>query len=250
MPVDLTLFETSTSYTRKQSGLPELVRRDGALAATFVNTASPRRKPLTSYADLLAWGEQTGSLGADDAESLGRIAAERLADAEAAFGRMQELLARLGRILGPLAALKAPDPAEVEALNAEIARLSRRLVRDPSGGYRWTWSEREGDSLDRPLWPVVLSAAEILTSAFYHRVRRCAGKDCDLLFVDRTPGTHRKYCSRTRGCGDQAKAHRNYHTVRKPRRDERRRRWYRRVGTSDSDEQGDWDEEDEGDHPE
>ncbi len=224
MSVDLTLFTTSTSYMRPKSGLPAVVRRDGALAATLVNTASARRKSLTSYADLLAWGEQTASLGADDAEGLARAAAERPADAEAAFGRMQELLARLGRILGSLAALRAPDPADVEALNAEIARSARRLV-PAERGYAWAWGERTGEVLDRPLWPVVLSAGEILTSEYYHRVRRCAGKDCDLIFVDRSPGAHRKYCSRTRGCGDRAKARRNYQTVRKPRRDERLRKW-------------------------
>ncbi len=215
MPVDLTLFETSTAYMRPKSGLPAVVRQDGALAATLVNTLSARRKSLTSYADLLGWGAQTGSLGADESEGLARVAAERPADAAAAFGRMQELLACLERILGSLANLKMPDDADVEALNAEVARASRRLTRAPGGGYRWAWGERRGEILDRPLWPVVLSAGEILSSVYYRYVRRCAGRDCDLLFVDRSPGKQRKYCSRTRGCGNQAKARRYYHTTMK-----------------------------------
>ena len=57
-----------------------------------------------------------------------------------------ELLARLGRILGSLAVLKAPDPADVEALNAELARASRRFVR-AERGYAWAWGERMGDPL-------------------------------------------------------------------------------------------------------
>ncbi len=36
--------------------MSELARRDGALCAAFVNTASDKRKSLETYADLVAWG--------------------------------------------------------------------------------------------------------------------------------------------------------------------------------------------------
>ena len=35
--------------------LEKMLRSDGALCATFVNTASGKRKALESYEDLLAW---------------------------------------------------------------------------------------------------------------------------------------------------------------------------------------------------
>ena len=47
---------------RKPAPKPKLVRQDGALCVTFVNTANARRKTLKSYADLLAWGQQSGVL--------------------------------------------------------------------------------------------------------------------------------------------------------------------------------------------
>jgi predicted RNA-binding Zn ribbon-like protein len=211
---------------RPTSKEPAAVRRDGALCAVFVNAASPKRRPpeagpFATYADLLACGKRHGVLDAAGAKRLARAAADRPVDAALAVHRAGELRALVERILLALADGKAPDPDDVEALNAWIALSERRLV--PAGtGCRWVWIPRGGNDLERLLRPVVLSAADILTSEDHRLVRRCGGEGCDLLFVDRTPGNHRKWCS-NEDCGRRVRAHRRYYTTLKPRREERRR---------------------------
>ncbi len=217
---------------RPASVEPELgaayrVRRDGALCAVFVNTASTKRRPrdagpLATWKDLLAWGKESGVLGSGDVEVLQR-AAEIPAFVAVALHRVAELRLLLERILLALASDREPDPSDLGALNAELARASHLLVRT-AGGYRWVWSPGDGDDLDRLLLPVVVSTAEVLASKDRHPVRRCSGRDCDLLFVDRTPGSHRRWCD-DGTCGRRARARRRYHATLKPRRDERLSRW-------------------------
>ena len=203
---------------------------DGALCAAFANTVSPKRKVIATYADLLAWAQRHGVLDAAGAKELGLAAAERPVDAAIAVHRTGELRNLVERILLALADGKAPDPADIEALNAEIVRAERRLV-PAAGACRWAWIRPESNDLERPLWPVVVSVAKVLTSEDHRRVRRCGGRGCDLLFVDRSPGFHRKWCSKER-CGYRTRSHRRYHTTIKPRRDERRRK--RRDGSEAS----------------
>ncbi len=57
--------------------IQKMLRSDGALCLTFVNTGLGKRKALESYADLLAWGVGTGALAAGAAARLAQAAAER-----------------------------------------------------------------------------------------------------------------------------------------------------------------------------
>ena len=82
----------------------------------------------------------------------------------------------------------------------------------------WGWAA-EPARLDRPLWPVVLSAAKLLSSDQLQRVHRCPGKDgrCGWLFLDTSKAGRRQWCS-TQGCGNRAKARRHYARSRTARR--------------------------------
>ena len=75
---------------RRKPQVPEVVRRDGDLCAVFPNTASPRRRSFSSYAELLAWSVRVGAVTAADAERLERAAADRPEDAAAVFRRVLE----------------------------------------------------------------------------------------------------------------------------------------------------------------
>ena len=206
---------------KPRSQEPEPVRRDGALCAAFVNTATARRKPLATYADALAWGEACGALSAAAARRLGRVAAERPADAAAAVGRFEEARALAERILGALAENRHPAVADLKAFNALLgaALSARRLVR-VGDDYEWSWSD--GDELDRVLWPVLVSVGDLLASELRRKVRRCGAEDCRVLFVDRTGGSPRKWCSR-KTCGHRTRALKYYHAKVKPRRRRRRK---------------------------
>ena len=207
---------------KRTPDLPEQVRRDGALCAVFVNTASAKRASLATFDELLAWGRHHGALGDSDFERLAHAAAERPAAAAEVLRRALELRDRLARILDALVAHTAPAAEDLAALESDYARALavRRLVPATGGGYRFSWGDHGGD--DRVLWPILESAIDVLTSRYHRKVHRCAAEGCDLLFVDRTPGSPRKWCD-MKTCGTRSGSVKYYRRTLKPRRDRRRR---------------------------
>ena len=102
---------------------------------------------------------------------------------------------------------RSPDADDVRALNGALSTAFAHLrVATSTGGFAWEWAE--GDQpLERMLWPVVRSAAELLTSDKLSLVKQCAG--CGWLFVDRSRNHSRRWCD-MRYCGNRAKARRFY----------------------------------------
>ncbi len=120
--------------------------------------------------------------------------------------RARELREAIFRVFSAIARESSP-PTEAtrrlnEALPQALARL--RLVEDEPG-FRWDWEE--DDALDRVLWPVVRSAAELLTSDQLDRVRECAAEDCAWLFIDGSKNRSRRWCDMA-VCGNRSKVRR------------------------------------------
>src|SRR5690606_34555848 len=67
----------------------------------------------------------------------------------------------------------------------------------------------ESNALDQVLWPVAVSAAELLTSADRERVKECAADTCNWLFLDMSRNRSRRWCD-MKECGNRAKARRFY----------------------------------------
>ncbi|MCK4470533.1 MAG: CGNR zinc finger domain-containing protein, partial [Anaerolineae bacterium] len=86
--------------------------------------------------------------------------------------------------------------------------LSRLEIRPSADRFEWAWVLGEND-LDRMLWPIVRSAAELLTSGDLRKVRQCAREGCDWLFVDASKNHSRRWCSMNM-CGSRVKARRYY----------------------------------------
>ncbi len=207
---------------RKLSDQPEPVRRDGALCANFVNTLARPRRSFATYRELVAWGVGSGAIVDRDVQRLVLAAARRPEAAAEVLRRGLELRDGLRRILLALAGRQDLPGVDLEALNVELAAAfsARRLtpVKGPltttGSRCRWLWADRDGDELDRMLWPVVSCAADILSTPSCHKVRLCAAEGCDVLFVDRTSGSPRKWCSAK--CGNRVRALRDYHRRVKP----------------------------------
>jgi predicted RNA-binding Zn ribbon-like protein len=53
-----------------------------------------------------------------------------------------------------------------------------------------------------PSWPVVRSAAELLTSPKLGRVKVCGGEGCGWMFLDESRNASRKWCE-SRDCGNR-----------------------------------------------
>jgi predicted RNA-binding Zn ribbon-like protein len=187
------------------------------LCLAFVNTLPDRprcqEETLSSYADLLEWARTRDVVNAEVATDLEQTAAADPDAAAAALERARALREVLFRLLTGAAVAARPAVEDLEALNRALAdAMPKARVAVQEGRFHWAWCCAEQD-LDRPVWPVVRSAAELLASDEIGKVRQCAADGCSWLFVDRSRGGRRRWCSMAT-CGNRAKARRHYRRTR------------------------------------
>ncbi len=177
----------------------------GRLCLDFVNTVSWRtgkqpQERLTSYAALVAWGQHAGVLQEPQA-------ARNAASTTAAFEQALILREAIYRIFSTVVAQRAPEAADLATLNGALSAVMLHLHWS-AGEFAWRWSGDE-NALERMLWPVARSAAELLTSDELNRVGMCAGEGCGWLFFDVSKNRSRRWCAMD-DCGNRAKARRHY----------------------------------------
>ncbi|MEO3434695.1 ABATE domain-containing protein [Inquilinus sp. CAU 1745] len=187
----------------------------GALCLDFVNTVASRpsadRDDLRTYEDLLRWGVAAGSLSPTEAEGLRRRATEHPEAARTAAAHARSVRAAMFEALAARidkTPLPAKPMAEINAaLGAAMAHL-RLADGTGAGEIGWAWDTPE-ETLDRPLWPVLRSLADVMTEAPADRLRLCAGDSCDWMFLDTSKNGKRCWCDMS-VCGNRAKATRHY----------------------------------------
>lgn len=159
------------------------------------------------YADLLAWGWHAGVLDESEARRLWRESRRRPEEAGAVLRRAVVLREALYRLFKSLAAKERGHAVDLELLNEELAavRASERLVRD-GDGFVWRSLEARG-ALDKVLFAVTRSAAELLTTGDLSRLRECGGAKCGWLFEDTSKNRSRQWCD-MKDCGNLAKVRR------------------------------------------
>jgi predicted RNA-binding Zn ribbon-like protein len=185
----------------------------GALPLDFANTWSDRERletdNLRGYSDLLAFARQTELLTPGEEDRLAVRAERDPKKAAAALASGRGLREALYGIFSAIAASRSPAAADLERLNAALPEALSHLRLESRGTELvWTWAAPEGP-LEAPLWPILRSAAELLTSEERRQVRECAGNSCTWLFLDRSRNRSRRWCS-METCGNRAKAHRHY----------------------------------------
>jgi predicted RNA-binding Zn ribbon-like protein len=186
----------------------------GRLCLDFANTVSTRAEGqrheyLARYGDLVAWGQHAQILAGKEAEALLHDAACRPTAAHAELEHALQLRETIYRVFSAVAGDREPETTDLATLNTALRETLARLEVHPSpGGFQWRWVADEGD-LDRILWPIVRSAADLLTSEDLGRVRECAREGCDWLFVDLSKNHSRRWCSMAM-CGSRVKSRRYY----------------------------------------
>jgi predicted RNA-binding Zn ribbon-like protein len=186
----------------------------GRLCLDFANTVSAHvegqgHEYLTTYGELVAWSRHAGVLTGDEMDGLMSGATRSPDLAAAVLERAIRLREVIYRTFSALAAQRQPPPPDLAALNAALHDALPRLELRPSArGFEWAWAEAR-DDLDRMVWPIVRSAADLLTSEDLNRVRVCAREGCDWLFVDTSKNRSRRWCSMSL-CGSRVKARRYY----------------------------------------
>jgi len=203
----------SESVTRKKQKHTHGLA-DKELCLEFTNTiavhdGTATDDRLVGYAELVRWAVEEGVLTGSESGRLLEEAERRPADAAMTLWQAIELRTAIYRLFSALARGATPADGDLATLNAALSRAMPRACLVPgASSVGWNWMADSAE-LDRMLWPVAASAAELLTSADVNRVVECAGNTCAWLFLDTTKNRSRRYCSAD-GCGNRARARRHY----------------------------------------
>jgi len=196
----------------------------GRLCLDFVNTvggwnpdpASGKNDPyaavaradkLNDYFDLLVWGLHTGLFNENEAQALAREAGRREKEAAATLKRAVALRGAIYRICAAIIHRAQARPSDLDLLNQELNVANGRVrlgVGEENFVWEWTGAKK---ALDRMLWRIADSAAEMLTTDDLRRLRGCPGKDCGWLFLDLSKNSRRQWCD-MQACGNLAKVRR------------------------------------------
>jgi predicted RNA-binding Zn ribbon-like protein len=183
------------------------------LCLDFVNTLQDRFSTpgelLNRYDDLVQWGQEADILSEDEAVQL-RAEATRHPD-EAGSVRQQAITLReaIYRIFYARLHDVSPEESDLATLNAMLARaMTKASIHSSGNGFAWDWNSDDIE-LERIYWPIVRSAAELLTAEELESVRMCAAEDCGWLFLDTSKNHTRRWCD-MKSCGNRAKARKHY----------------------------------------
>ena len=186
----------------------------GRTCLDFVNTASQRRggpvrERLNSYDDLLSWAIQAGQLTESEAADLRRMAAASPAEADAVVERGRALREAIYRVFTNRGEGATLPPEDLKLISSEYGRAAVNRLLTPSSVGVCTFDWQTHLSLDRPLWPVAVSATNLVASEDATRVKECATDNCNWLFLDASKNRSRRWCE-MKECGNRAKARRHY----------------------------------------
>jgi predicted RNA-binding Zn ribbon-like protein len=214
--------EAHMNFSERPAARMNLV--GGRLCLDFVNTvggwnhdpaggkndpfaAVARADKLNDYYDLLAWSLHVKLLGADEAQALAREAGRRDKEAAATLKRAGALRGAIYRICAAVIHGARPRASELDLLNQEL-NVAHGRVRLGVGeeNFVWEWTDTK-NALDRMLWRVADSAAEMLTTDDLTRLRGCPGEECGWLFLDLSKNGRRQWCD-MQACGNLAKVRR------------------------------------------
>lgn len=185
----------------------------GRLCLDFANTWSDRDRPdtdlLGSYDALLGFAWQAGVLFPEAWLQLTARSGEDPASGAEILRVAKDVREAVYGLFSGCAQGRPVAAGDLAPLNAALqATLPHRRIAAAGERLEWGWTD-PGASLLSPLWPIVLSAAELLTSADLPQVRQCDGARCTWLFMDQSRSRSRRWCSMA-SCGNRAKARRHY----------------------------------------
>ena len=191
----------------------------GRLCLDFANTVDWRRRSdpeelVQDYTGLLDWSVRAGAVSPREGRRLHTVAEADPRAANAAYAAGLGLREAFYR--AALAQAHAEPPSEgdlTQVVRSYAEAVQRaRLSRDGTA-YEWAFDEN-ADELDRPWWPVAVSAVELLSSPELARVRECEGRGCGWLFLDESRSRTRRWCS-SAGCGNRERVRRYYERTRR-----------------------------------
>ena len=187
----------------------------GRTCLDFANTVDWRASEapeelLHGYSDLVAWSVRAETLDESTASRLEREAHTHPRAAAGSFRRALALREAIHRIFLAHPHGEPPRPEDLALVAGSYADALRHaeLARSPTTpGYVWSFGSSA--DLDRPVWPLAVSAVELLESDALPQVRECGGRGCGWLFLDETRNHGRRWCVSS-ACGNRERVRRYY----------------------------------------
>lgn len=180
----------------------------GQLSLDFINTQVGAKDAaveyLSSFADLIAWLRQAGTLDAAQAKAALASWAQR-PEAKQLLDQARKLRSVLREMVQRLAAGKPAGQAVLDEINRVLAQESgyNQLVRGADGyELRFHAGRKEAAHL---LTPIAAAAAELLCASEPQRIRKCGNPICTLYYYDTSKNHTRRWCSMAI-CGNRMKA--------------------------------------------
>src|SRR5947209_5987459 len=184
----------------------------GALALDFANTVGgthvrPTHDHLQEYGDIVGFAELAGGLERSTGMRLRQRAEREPTRARAVYELGIALRESVWAVFSALASGEVPRESDLDLISdaAASAAARSRLVYDRDG-IGWSLPS-DRDDLERPLWEVARSAADLLTSNERDRIKECASETCEWVFLDQSRNRSRRWCDMS-DCGNRAKARR------------------------------------------
>lgn len=203
------------NYDGKKMPTAPFARTSGRLCLDFTNTMDDRldRRPqdrLAGFAELVAFGEQTGILSVPQARRLRQQGRDNPLQASRVLGQAVAVREMLFRIFYAVTSDHRVSNNELDAFNEAVRRFNGRSVIAPGRGKTaWKWVDNAGDA-ERLTGTILRSAVEVLTSTDIQHLKRCAADRCCWFFVDESHGHNRRWCD-MKTCGSRQKARAYYH---------------------------------------
>jgi len=200
---------------KRASRAAQLPLVGGALCLDFTNTVSGvhegehEREHLHAYEHLIDWAVHAGAIEAGQARLLANRAREDGSAAARVLHRALALRDAVHDVFAAVAQRAAIPERALEGFNAALADASRHSrVLPAKQGFAWGWDD-PAVRLDSPLWPVLRSAADLLTASKLDRIKQCPYPHCGWLFLDLSKNKSRRWCEMS-VCGNRTKARRHY----------------------------------------
>jgi predicted RNA-binding Zn ribbon-like protein len=177
----------------------------GALCLDFLNTRILRptqpQEWLSTYQNLITFATRTQTLEIHEAQNLLEHANKHPKQAEAMAEQARTWRESLYRTV-----TRTSEPDDLEHLNQSFKNtFAQRRLEKSDTGYTWIWDDPNPDhALERPLWPIILNASELLASGLAENVHLCPGHDCGWVILDVGRGKPRVWCAMDL-CGNRAK---------------------------------------------
>jgi predicted RNA-binding Zn ribbon-like protein len=187
----------------------------GVLCLDFVNTIDPRvvtddgtipRNYLTSYHELIAWGQHTEILSASQGQRLLKEAPHHPEDVQQTLEQAMMLRETIYKIFFAISQHHEVSSDALETLkNVYAQAIHHADLSAVEEGFGFLWHHQPPDFMS-PLWPIALSAMELLLRGERQRIKECpsASEGCGWLFYDTSKNNSRRWCS-MRTCGMQSK---------------------------------------------